>query len=77
MANNKVGDFTRVLTYVVVHVHAGIPVGAEIYHDRRSAEERERFIRKHMHPEHDETGTFEVEIGYPSPSMEQSLWYSD
>jgi hypothetical protein len=48
--------------WVVVEVQSGIPVIAEAYRDRHSAEIREQSLRKHMHPENDETGLFEIQV---------------
>lgn len=48
--------------WAVVEVKSGIPVMVEIYRDMRSAEAREKRIRKKMHPENDETGVFRVLI---------------
>lgn len=55
------------LLWVVVKVQSGIPVTVEAYRDRQSAEIREQFWRKYMHPENDETGIFEVQIGHSIP----------
>jgi len=49
--------------WVIVKVESGIPVTVEAYEDERSAKAREQVLRKHMHPENDETGIFVVEIG--------------
>jgi len=48
------------LLWVVVKVESGIPVMIEAYGDKKSAEMRERDLRKYMHPENDETGVFEI-----------------
>lgn len=48
--------------YIVVSVEAGIPTAVEAYRDLHSAQEREQFLRKRMHPENDETGIFEIFI---------------
>lgn len=48
--------------WVVVKVESGIPVIAEGYLDRQSAEVREHHFREHMHPENDETGVFEIQV---------------
>jgi len=55
------------LLWVVVKVESGIPVMVEVYRDRQSAEIREQSLRKYMHPENDETGVFEIQIGYATP----------
>ena len=55
------------LLWVVVKVESGIPVMVEAYRDKQSAEVRERSLRKCMHPENDETGVFEIQIGYATP----------
>jgi hypothetical protein len=49
------------LLWVVVKVESGIPVMVEAYRDKRYAQMRERSLRKHMHPENDETGIFEIQ----------------
>ena len=49
--------------WVVVKVESGIPVIVEAYRDKQSAEAREQYLRKCMHPENDETGVFEIQIG--------------
>jgi len=48
--------------WVVVIVESGIPVIVEAYRNIQHAKIREKFWRKHMHPENDETGVFEVGI---------------
>ena len=52
------------LVWVVAKVESGIPVTVEAYRDRESAEMREQSLRECMHPENDETGVFETQIGY-------------
>jgi len=52
------------LIWVVVEVHSGIPVMAEAYYDVESAVMREQYLRKHMRPEDDEVGVFEVQVGH-------------
>jgi hypothetical protein len=46
--------------WVVVKVESGIPVMVEAYLNKQPAKMRNRFLRKHMHPENDETGIFEI-----------------
>lgn len=61
------------LLWAVVKVESGIPVAVEAYRDRQSAETREQFLRRYMHPENDETGVFEVHIAHanhPTPITE-------
>lgn len=48
--------------WIVVKVESGIPVSVEAYRNRQSAKKRESLFRRHMHPENDETGVFEVKI---------------
>ena len=48
------------LLWVVIKVESGIPVMAEAYGDKKSAKIREQYLRKHMQPENDETGIFEI-----------------
>jgi hypothetical protein len=48
--------------HIVIEVKSGIPVLAEAYRNKKKAFEREKTLRKKMHPENDETGVFEVEI---------------
>jgi hypothetical protein len=55
------------LLWIVVKVDSGIPVMVEAYPDEQSAKTRERSLRRDMHPENDETGVFEVQIGHPAP----------
>ena len=55
------------LLWVVVKVESGIPVMVEAYRDKQSAEIRDQSLRKYMHPENDETGVFEIQIGYAAP----------
>lgn len=55
------------LLWVVVKVESGIPGMVEAHRDEQSAKIRERSLRRHMHPENDETSVFEVEVGYESP----------
>jgi hypothetical protein len=52
------------IIWVVVKVESGIPVMVEAYHDGQSAELRNQFLRLNMHPENDETGVFEIQIGH-------------
>lgn len=56
--------------WVVVEVYRGIPVGAEAYSDVQFAVEREQFLRKHIHPEDDETGIFEVWVDEVEPDQD-------
>ena len=51
------------LLWAVVKVESGIPVMVEAYRDRQCAEMREQSLRKDMHPENDETGVFEIQLG--------------
>jgi len=44
--------------WVIVKVHSGIPVYAEIFKDEDKAWELERQLRKHINPEYDEVGVF-------------------
>jgi hypothetical protein len=48
--------------WVVVEVNSGIPVMAEAYYGVESAVMREQYLRKHMRPEYDEVGVFEVRV---------------
>ncbi len=48
--------------WIVVKAESGIPTNAQVYCDQRSAERRERFLRKNMRPENDETGLFRVRV---------------
>jgi hypothetical protein len=48
--------------WVVVEVESGIPVLAEVYSDRLSAEKREIKLRKELRPDYDEVGVFEAAI---------------
>lgn len=50
--------------WIVVKVESGIPVTVEAYRDGLTAETREQSLRWCMHPENDETGIFEVQIGH-------------
>jgi len=51
------------LMWVVVKVEGGIPVMVEPYRDEQSAQKKEQFLRTYMHPENDETGIFEIQLG--------------
>jgi hypothetical protein len=53
MNNN---DFTTL--WVVVKVHSGIPVCAEIFKDEAKAWELKNKLRKDMNPEYDEVDVF-------------------
>jgi hypothetical protein len=48
--------------WVVVTVAAGIPVSVQGFRQREAARKHERRLRKHMHPENDETGLFAVDV---------------
>ena len=50
------------LLWVVVKVQSGIPVMAEAYRNKQSAELQEQSLRMQMHPENDETGVFEISV---------------
>ena len=58
------------LVWVVVFVMSGVPVLVEAYRDKKSAKKREQFLRKSMRLDYDETGLFEVPIGYVTPEGE-------
>ena len=47
---------------VLVKVESGIPVSVEAFHEKKKAEQREKHLRKRMHPDNDETGLFEIEL---------------
>ena len=49
--------------WVVVKVESGIPVAVDAYRDEQSAKVREQLLRTYMHPENDETGVFETQVG--------------
>jgi len=44
--------------WILVYVYGGIPVTVEAYSRKKDAEKRERYYRKEMNPENDETGIF-------------------
>ena len=44
--------------WVVVKVHSGIPVCAEVFKEEAKAWELEKQLRKDMNPEYDEVGVF-------------------
>jgi hypothetical protein len=44
--------------WVVVKVHSGIPVCAEIFKDESKARELENQLRSYINPEYDEVGVF-------------------
>lgn len=48
--------------WVVVKVESGIPVLAEVYRCKRTAERRERLLRGQMNPENDEVSVFECRV---------------
>jgi len=48
--------------WVVVKVESGIPVMVEAFRDRQLAEGQEQSWRRHMRPDYDEIGVFEVQI---------------
>jgi hypothetical protein len=52
--------------WVVVEVESGIPVLAEVYSDRLSAEKREIKLRKELRPDYDEVGVFEERCQSPT-----------
>ena len=52
--------------WVLVKVESGIPVEVKIYQNEKMAVKQELCLRKHMHPENDETAIFAVSgNGYP------------
>ena len=44
--------------WIVVRVHSGIPVFAEIFKEESKAWEMEKQLRKEINPEYDEVGVF-------------------
>lgn len=50
------------MLWAVVKVVSGIPTAVELYRGKKEAEKRERFLRRRMHPENDETGIFEITL---------------
>lgn len=50
--------------WVLVHVARGIPVAVEAFYNLKSAEKRERLLRKNLNLNDDETGIFEIELSF-------------
>jgi len=48
--------------WIVVEVMAGIPALVKAFRYYKSARKHEKLLRRHMHPENDETGIFEAKI---------------
>ena len=48
--------------WVVVEVESGVPVLAEVFANRKTAERRERKLRMDMRQDYDEMGLFEATI---------------
>jgi len=48
--------------WILVYVQSGIPVIVEAYLRKEDAEKRERYYRKDINPDNDETGIFQITI---------------
>jgi len=46
--------------WIVVLVESGIPVIVEAFQKEKEAKKREKYFRKNMNPDNDETGIFEI-----------------
>ncbi len=48
--------------WVVVKIERGIPVMIDAYHNKRSASQREKFLRQHMRQEIDDVALLDIKL---------------